>query len=343
VSDRGESSVGLSTPDLGLASRCLNCDAEQQGEYCSRCGQRAQDPDPTLRELVSEAWDAFVSLDGKVLASLRLLLLRPGVLTTEYLRGRRARYLPPLRLYLLCSVAYFLVSSLGPTTGPGIVRVSDSDDVAPAHGAGRATDSLERRTAGVRRDSVRRAALARHEIVAPSGPLDTLAAARADSLRMLDQMQRLSGLPAWLQQRLARGAQHVMRDNRNFSNEVAAQMPRLMFVLMPVFALLLAMAYRSRHKRYPSHLVVSLHLHAFFFAVLALDDVRARLPWSAARAPLKFVVLLWILAYVPLAIRRVYGGRLRFAAVRAGALYLEYSLVGTLAFALLGLVLVLSY
>jgi hypothetical protein len=160
---------------------------------------------------------------------------------------------------------------------------------------------------------------------------------------MLDQVQKLSALPPWVQHRLARGAHHVRRDNKNFSDEVTAQIPRLMFVLMPVFALLLAMAYRSRRKRYPTHLIVSLHLHAFLFAVLALNQLCTMLPWPGARSGLKLVVLVWILAYLPLALQRVYGGRRRYAALRAGMLGMEYSLVGSLSFALLGLILVLSY
>jgi hypothetical protein len=329
-------------PAPRLASRCLNCDTEQHGEYCGRCGQRAQDPDPTLRELVGDAWDAFVNVDGKVLASLTLLLRRPGVLTTEYLRGRRARYLSPLRLYLLCSVTYFLVSSLASATGPGILRVGE-DDVAPGHRALGAADSLERRATAARHDSTRRAVLARHQIVVAPGPLDTLTATRADSLRMHDRMQKLSALPAWLQHRLARGTLHVKRDDKNFGNAVTAQIPRLTFVLMPVFALLLAIAYRSRRKRYPTHLIVALHLHAFIFAVMALDELRLMLPWSGGRSALQCVAVLWTLAYVPLALRRVYGGRLRHAALRAAVVGMEYSLVGTLAFAVLGLMLVLAY
>jgi hypothetical protein len=339
VSVEGELPIGRSAPAPALPPRCLNCDAELRGDYCSACGQRAQDPDPTLRELLSEAWDAFVSVDGKLLSSLKLLLTRPGELTVEHLRGRRARYMPPLKLYLICSLAYFLISSLTPATGPAVVRIS-LDDPRSATGTSGA-DTSRRRAPSARRDSAARAILARHG-VSVMGALDSTTRAAADSLELLEEARKIP-VPRWVQQRLARGAQHVIRDNKNFSNDIAAQVPRMMFVMMPVFALLLALAYRSRRRRYPLHLIVSLHLHAFFFAVLALDALGVTVPWSLAKVVLKPVAVLWILAYVPTALRRVYGGRWRYAVLRTVLLCAEYSIVGALGFAVLALGLVLAY
>lgn len=93
---------------------CRNCDAPLASPFCGACGQRAIDPDPTLREFLHELAEQFLQWDGRIASSFRLLVLRPGALTLEYLAGRRARYLSPLRLYLLCSVLYFFVSALAP-------------------------------------------------------------------------------------------------------------------------------------------------------------------------------------------------------------------------------------
>ena len=95
-------------------ARCLNCDASLHGPFCARCGQRALPPRPTLRDLAGEAWQEFVNLDGKVATTLRLLVTRPGLLTVDSRAGRRARYVGPLRLYLVCSLAFFFVDSVMP-------------------------------------------------------------------------------------------------------------------------------------------------------------------------------------------------------------------------------------
>ena len=133
---------------------CRNCGAPLATPFCGECGQRAIDPDPTLREVVHELAEQFLQWDGRIARSFRLLVLRPGALTLEYLTGRRARYLSPLRLYLLCSVLYFFVSALTPraptvarsgrevSTQIGVISIGENDststiaalDTLAAHG-----------------------------------------------------------------------------------------------------------------------------------------------------------------------------------------------------------------
>jgi hypothetical protein len=90
----------------------LNCGAALTGPYCASCGQENRATDPTLRELVHETAHELTQWEGKVPRTLKALFLRPGLLTLDVLAGRRARWLPPLRLYLICSVAFFLSAPL---------------------------------------------------------------------------------------------------------------------------------------------------------------------------------------------------------------------------------------
>ena len=90
-------------------------------------------PNPTVRELAGDAWHELTGYDGRIMSTIRGLL-RPGFLTREYLAGRRAHYLPPLRVYLIVSVIYFVVAASAPTVrwrrmGPGgCASTSTSDD-----------------------------------------------------------------------------------------------------------------------------------------------------------------------------------------------------------------------
>ena len=93
---------------------CLNCGSELQGRFCSRCGQRAIAPYPTLAEMIGDAWQELSGYDGRIARTVRMLLSRPGALTVEMLEGRRARYISPVRLYLVASVAYFLCAAAVP-------------------------------------------------------------------------------------------------------------------------------------------------------------------------------------------------------------------------------------
>lgn len=302
----------------------------------------ARDPDPTLGELVGEAWDAFVNVDGRVLSSLRLLLFRPGVLTDEYLRGHRTRYLAPLRLYLVCSVAYFLVASMVPEqkTKNSATRITagrDTIDVT-THG-----DSAEARAKRVRSDSLARLVLAQRGITLPAGPLDSASRALGDSVRTYEQVEKWTGAPRWVRRRLVHGLLRAGQDHSTYGSDFKAQMPRMMFVLMPVFAALLALAYRSRRRRYPVHLIVALHLHAFFFAMSIGGALLDLLPGRIVSTSLAVVGFGWCVVYYPLALRRVYGGRKRFAVLRAALLAAEYSVIGGLAVAALAFGLLLVY
>lgn len=288
--------------EIERSAPCLNCGARLDGPFCSQCGQRALLPEPPLAELFSEAWDAFVSVDGKIVTTLRLLLAKPGALTAEYLRGRRARFVPPLRLYLLCSLAFFLIQAAAPRQG-----------------------TREGRAIQARADSIS-------------------AVTHADSATMARRIDSVNALPrSRLWKRMKIKGLRVSNDGKNFMSDLRAQTPRVLFVLMPVFALLLAVAYRSRRRPYASHLIVALHLHAFMFAALTIGMIAALATPRAIHSPLAALESCWMIAYVPLALRRVYGGRLPFAVGRSLALATVYAAVALLAIAALASLLVLFY
>src|SRR5687767_3785518 len=90
------------------AAACLNCGAPLSGEFCARCGQKVPHTDLTLREFLHETTEQLVNWDGKIPQTLKTLLIKPGALTRDFLEGRRARWLLPLRVYLICSIAFFV-------------------------------------------------------------------------------------------------------------------------------------------------------------------------------------------------------------------------------------------
>jgi len=91
---------------------CRNCGVPLQGRYCHACGQKAVASEISVREVVHEGLHEFVHIDdSKIVHTLKLLLFKPGELTAEFFRGRRARYLPPLRLYLVCSLLFFALAA----------------------------------------------------------------------------------------------------------------------------------------------------------------------------------------------------------------------------------------
>jgi Protein of unknown function (DUF3667) len=210
---------------------CLNCGAGLRGAFCAACGQRSVPANPTVSELAGDAWQELSGYDGRIALTFRGLL-RPGHLTAEYLQGRRARYLPPIRLYLIVSVAYFLVSASTPLSTD-----RSADITGPAGMKIQVTD----RSGG-------------------SGPLLT-PEDRAEILKNVDQ-------EVWFIRPMLRA---FAEDPEAFRARIFTIMPRVFFGLLPVFAAIVAMFYRGRTFPTALVFATHVHAFAFLiFAVSEL-------------------------------------------------------------------------
>ena len=99
--------------------------------YCHGCGQKTTSPNISLHEFFHEAFHEFAHLDGKIVSTLKLLLTKPGQLTKDFLDGRRARYVSPLRTYLTCSLLFFALAAVAPQRDRPffhVTKVTDHDE-----------------------------------------------------------------------------------------------------------------------------------------------------------------------------------------------------------------------
>lgn len=162
---------------------CKNCDTPIEASFCPQCGQKDIDLERPLATLLGEVLRETFEVDGRVARTLWTLIRRPGVLTSEFLAGRRRLYSLPFRLYLVVSLLFFLIATW--SAGQGMLLVQGQPGV---------------------------------EAVGPTSIFADYA-------------------------------------------------PRLMFFLLPVFALLLKVAFLKRF--YFDHLIHCLHLHSLMYLVFA--------------------------------------------------------------------------
>lgn len=278
-------------------SQCLNCGSSLVGPFCSECGQRDVPAHPTLRELFGEAFAEFSGWDGKFAGTIRSLLRHPGELTREFLGGRRAHYISPLRLYLTCSLVYFVLAQATPNTGKGTVYAG----VRPPAAAVTSDDGTKRKIAGLTAED------------------------RAEILKQIE-----TG-PAYLRPLMRQAASDPARLQQNIFNV----MPKALFALLPVFAGILALFYRRRP--FTDHLYFAIHLHAFVFVALALNELAKFAHWLPLSIACGIGVLLWLPIYGHLALRSVYGGTQKQTLLKElgiGALYAVASVPMWLALAL---------
>ncbi len=101
---------------------CKNCGTRLAGRFCHTCGQQDRDLSLPFRTLLAEGFGELFAFDSRLLRTLKPLILRPGMLTTEFMLGRRARYVPPFRLYLFISILMFVMIGL---SGHSFIRSGD--------------------------------------------------------------------------------------------------------------------------------------------------------------------------------------------------------------------------
>ena len=90
---------------------CLNCNTplKQEDNFCPCCGQENHDHKVPVTHLVFEVIESFVHVDTKMWNTLKATFTKPGKITAEYLEGKRARYVPPVKFYIFVSFIFFLL------------------------------------------------------------------------------------------------------------------------------------------------------------------------------------------------------------------------------------------
>ena len=311
-----------------LAEPCLNCGDPTPGRYCPTCGQRKVEVLVSIRGLLADVLEDQLVLNRALPRTLGALLFRPGFLTAEYVRGRIVRYIAPFRLYLVSSVVFFLLLSFLGLSGLR-VNVFATDDIGAAvDSANVALDSISRSLRARQQVLAEldttdmpapvRAAL-RQQMAGVAAALDTSDASGIRPIPPVDiQMPRLppgmmqpwareietdqvpAPFDAAIERKLAQvGHLPPQEAIRTLLGDLLEYAPHMVFLLLPLFALILKLLYIRRGRYYAEHFVFALHVHAFVFAVFTIVFI---LPWDAITA----ASVLWIMLYVWLALRHVY-------------------------------------
>lgn len=304
-------------------SICSNCESELHGQYCAACGQRSRQRMITVWELVREASDVLTSLDSRLWRTLGLLLFRPGRLTRNYLEGRRARYVAPLRLFIAASVIFFFTAAItaefsADSSGVTInLEQGDEEEATP-----------ESTPPGAPVPDASEPA-ARQAVISDAGTtLDD--AADADSgesgegegegegfdCDSQDLELNFSG-PAWLEAFLTeerlRATCHKVVDDRGatLSRALLENIPVMMFIFLPFMAGIMKLLYPLSGRYYVEHLLFLVHYHSFFYLLATLALV---VGWLGGRwfipewpgAVMTTVAMIYPPIYLYKAMREVY-------------------------------------
>ncbi len=251
---------------------CANCHCDLAGEYCAACGQRHEPHIHTVAHFAGEAFESISHADSRLWRTLWYLFARPGFLTKEFFAGRRVAYLPPFRLYLVLSVMVFLFLSLS-SDDPSVTNqplVRGSPEAAQAEqGVNEAKKALEE--TGLPSN------------ILPDVPVaDAKDAAAADEKGFKIQSKPLDEFCNAFDEPEKGGAGAVERRNvRLFCNKIrndagelftalGHNLPRAMFLFLPLLAGIMKLLYWRPKRYYVEHLLFLVHNHAFVFLTVIL-------------------------------------------------------------------------
>ena len=304
-------------PPPSAEGQCDNCGAPLYGKYCYACGQPTTGMVRHFSSVMSDIADSVLNIDERVFKTLAPLYLRPGKLTLDYFAGRRARYVTPFRLvFFLAIVAFFstqITVRAGFTPADKAVAISTSGGkptlaVVPAPKAPAAPISSDDGAFANGNLSLNDKVLWNRD----TKPLKIgwLPDAAVDWINDLigNAQQQLHAMNAgsWAEQQNAR---------RKFTLGMYSAAPTVLFVLLPIFALLLKIFYIFKKRLYMEHLIVAMHSHAFLMlSMLVLVLIGALRHLAApngglARVPFDLLTAaawIWIFVYLWLMQKRVY-------------------------------------
>ncbi|MBS9522693.1 DUF3667 domain-containing protein [Litoribacter ruber] len=267
---------------------CLNCrlPLKLEDNFCPQCGQENHDQNVSLFVFLNDFITNYLSFDSSLYRTIPAFLLKPGKITKAFNEGKRRRYLHPIRLYLILSLFYFFaISAVVPpnlfdqlmSAGLWDMTIEDNDrvkmkldeipekdrqeldsmlNIVGSYSLG----SLGGKNA---QDTLGTVKLKWRDIKMMAQDTDISDSSFYRAMETTDFNFNLPYLGITQQRKF------IGNSNLYVSNS-ARNLPIMMFVLLPFFALLLKILYIRHKKFYVEHLIHSLVLHAFAYLIYGL-------------------------------------------------------------------------
>ena len=233
---------------------CLNCHHVVEKRFCPNCGQENKHPKESFHFLFTHFAEDFTHYDGSFWKTIKHLLFSPAKLTVEYINGKRQMYVPPVKLYIFISFITFFLLSVLPI-------VQENEDTV------KITDSNKQK---VNKD------LKLSEVVALTGYRSVAA---YDSLqKTLPENSKSKGIKHWTEQKMVKIVEEntVWGFTHKFKEAIFHNLPKVLFLYMPLFAFVLLLFHNKKRWYYYEHGVFTLH---YFSMILLSFTVFMLLSW----------------------------------------------------------------
>jgi hypothetical protein len=334
---REDNSRDISSADT---PNCLNCGTRLRGQYCGNCGQRSRNRLISIWQLLQEAFGDLLELDSRLWRTLLPLLVRPGQLTRDYLEGRRARYMPPFRTYLVLSVVFFVVAFFNPKEDLKLLFEPEpeptAEEIATLEQKAEADAAREQEQLDIVIEKLQELDATGKipeeliaEIIDDDDDFQVSFGTSDDGSSFFDNCEDASisdegDMPEWVKKRFSdEQVREICEKNKargveNFADAIIDNVPIALIVLLPIMAIVLKVLYPLSRRYFVEHLLFFVHFHAFFFLILTLQVLFARFagllgPVDSIIDTISTLILVATSFYIPVylykAMRHVYGQR----------------------------------
>ncbi|MBC8986398.1 DUF3667 domain-containing protein [Pedobacter sp. N36a] len=319
---------------------CLNCGHQVESHFCSYCGQENIVVKEDALHMVVHAVSDYFHFESKFFGTIKPLLLQPGLLTQKYVAGKRASYLHPIKLYIFISIVFFLVTLSGnekkKTEQKRQTRSLSKDSVDKAQQTEVKTkagnfDILGKINEKVQEERQKSDSVHATNIIQLDAVRDSTVAAYEKRQLALPENKRDGFIEKYFNKK-AIMLNHSEDANKKVEENLLHNIPKLMFILLPLFALLLKLVYIDKKKYYFEHLIYSFHIHsAIFLAVL----ISTFITWAVGHiydiSSITFTLCLFYIAwYIYQSLRTFYKGNVGGTLLRYFLLLICYTILLTI-------------
>lgn len=285
---------------------CPNCQTPLKNlePFCPTCGQKNQDILLPLRAHLADIFESVFNWDSRLLRSLKVLFFSPGKITTEFNAGKRATYVPPLRLYLISSLLFFLLLSM--TSKSEMEKVDSSIE----RQIGSSTDTL----------AVNMGLFSMNLTGEDISKINNFSDEQLDSF-LIEQ----NGTTSFFHRLSLKQSAKAFNGNvSDFIQQLTQAASISMFFLMPAFAGLLMLFFRKPKRFYVEHLILSVHLHTLFFLIFSINILMSL---TILDELFSFILLCLIYCYPYLYFKEVYGKNWKKTLWRTLLVFLTYAII----------------
>jgi len=364
----------MSSVKLRKEKDCLNCGHVVEENFCPKCGQENIVTKEDAFHMVTHAIADYFHFEHKFFSTIGPLLLKPGQLTKEYVAGKRMSSIHPIRLYIFISIVFFLVVLGGKKIGENNSKEKETPktSIDSTKSVTKPKDTVAKKkltTAQIKeieeslkyvpngnglRDSIIKKAIEEEE---ESGKKDdegasvkfgngkkskfsnkwttkdTTVVQYEKNQTLLAKDKRDGFIKHYFIKRTLELDQYEKPEEK-FLEDFVHNIPKMMFLLLPMFALILKLVYINKKRYYYEHLIYSFHLHsAIFLSIL----VTMLLKWLFdfiynIDVWLGILCAIYIIWYIYRSLRTFYGSTRWITVLKIFFLSFAYNIVLTICF-----------